>query len=184
MGESSQCSIAVSFVSPSGETHPERVKMEMRWSISLRNIGLAFSVLLFSACANNQAKTTDTATVGPSDNSATSRAATSEPTPPATQPPVFIPNPSTIAFEKMSTTLDGKGKMGIAQLADRAKISNKVTVTGFCDRHQVGNSADAAVARAITVRDELLAHGVVPANVRVKFATNIRNRHAAEISFD
>ena len=160
--------------------------MKMNWSTNPRGISLVLSVLLLAACANNQAKTAGS---GGGNNSTEPVVVSTSAPPPApeplpVQPPVVIPNPSTISFEKMSTTLDGKGKKGIAQLADRAKISSKVTVTGFCDSRQVGNSTDAAVARAIAVRDELLAHGVVPANIRVKFATNIKNKHVAEVSFN
>lgn len=158
--------------------------MKMNWITKPRDISLVLSVLLLAACANDQAKT-----AGSGGGNATEPVVASVSAPPPApeplpvQPPVVIPNPSTISFEKMSTTLDGKSKMGIAQLADRAKISSKVTVTGFCDRRQVGNSTDAAIARAVAVRDELLALGVVPANIQVKFSTSIKNKHVAEVSF-
>lgn len=165
----------------------------MRWQNNLCGIGLALSVLVFSGCASNQAKPANsaenegagttsqgaTATSGAATNDAKSAQARQ-----AAPAPVVIPNPSTVSFDKMGTTLDDKGKQVITQLAERAKSARKLTVTGFCDRHQIGNSADAAVARAISVRDELLALGIAPAKIQVKFDTKIAKKHATEIRFD
>lgn len=164
----------------------------MRWKNNLFGMGLVLSVFLFTGCTANQTKQAegtenkDTSTNADARN--TSGAAGSDAknnqARQAAQPPVVIPNPSTVAFDKMSTIVNEKGKQTITQLAERAKSAHKLTITGFCDRRQIGNSADAAVARAISVRDELLAQGVDPAKIQVKFDTKIAKKHATEIRFD
>lgn len=166
----------------------------MRWQNTLCGLSLALSALLLAGCAANQPKPANSAenesAVGTTTQGAstTAGAATNETksaqTRQAAQPPVVIPNPSVVSFDKMGTTLDDKGKQVVAQLAERARSARKLTITGFCDRHQIGNSADAAVARAISVRDELLALGLAPTKIQVKFDTKIAKKHAAEIRFD
>jgi len=160
---------------------------------TLRTTGLVLSVLLLAGCAANQNKPADgtdnKGSAATSSNekpsaSAVANEARIAQARQAAQASVVIPNPSTVLFEKMGTTIDDKGKQIVAQLAERARGARKVTVTGFCDRNQIGNSADAAVARAISVRDELLAQGVVPANILVRFNTKVAKKHAAEVRFD
>lgn len=84
----------------------------------------------------------------------------------------------------MSITIDDKAKETIAKFANRAKTSNKITITGFCDRNQIRNSTDSAMARAVAVRDALLSYGVEPANIRMTLNTRVAKKHAAEIKFD
>ncbi len=157
---------------------------------NLRGAGIALSVLMLVGCAQNQTKTEDSAVVATTNESpvATPSSAANDAriayARQAAQTQVVVPNPSAVLFDKMSTTLDDKGKQVIAQLADRARSSKKLVVTGFCDQRQIGNPIDAAVARAISVRDELLAQGIVPTNVVVKYSTKIAKKHAAEIRFD
>jgi len=155
---------------------------------SLYRFVLVITVLLFAGCASNEAKQTSgkdggVQTTATSTGTATNGAPTPPP-PAATKPVVLIPNPSIVLFDKMSIKLDDKGKAVIAQLAERARAASKLLVTGFCDHRQVGNSADSAVARAVAVRDELVANGVAPDNIRVKFSTQTPKKHAAEIHFD
>ena len=154
---------------------------------NLRRFVLILSVLLFAGCASNGAKQTSNKDGGVPTTSSTG-AATNEASSPqpvvANKPTVVIPNPSIILFEKMSIVLDDQGKATIALLSERARSASKLVVTGFCDHRQVGNSADSAVARAVAVRDELVANGVTPTNIRVKFSTKIAKKHAAEIRFD
>lgn len=104
------------------------------------------------------------------------------PVPP--KPPVVLINPTVISFEKMSVVLDEKGRETIAEIGEKAKESGKITVTGFCDRRQIRNSMDSAVARAVVTRDELIAQGVAPSNIVIKFSTVTPKKHAAEIKFE
>lgn len=163
----------------------------MFYQNSLRRVGLVLSVLTLVGCAQNQTKTEDSVAIATPTNevpvappSSAAEDARIAHAVQAAQAQVVVPNPSSVLFDKMSTTLDDKGREVIAQLAYRARSSKKLVVTGFCDRRQIGNPIDAAVARAISVRDELLAQGVVPTNVVVKFSTKIAKKHAAEIRFD
>ena len=148
--------------------------------------GLILSLSLLAGCTENQAKPGDGA-----DSQATGtttadsvKAAKVAQARQVALPPGAVPNPSIVQFEKMDTTLDNRDMLVIAQMIERAKISNKITVTGFCDRKQIGNPNEAAVARAIAVRDELVALGIPPAKVLVKFDTKVAKKHAAEIRFD
>ena len=60
----------------------------------------------------------------------------------------------------------------------------KLLITGFCDSQQIKNATDSAIARAVAVRDELVARGVVASNIRVTVNTRVRKKHAVEIKFD
>jgi outer membrane protein OmpA-like peptidoglycan-associated protein len=150
---------------------------------SLRKATLALSVLLLVGCANNQNRPAGDDGQGTATTSAASKE-TTPPPPPLPKPVVVIPNPSVIKFEKMSVVIDEQGKFILDQLADKAKSSNKLLVTGFCDSQQIKNATDSAIARATAVRDELLARGVVASNIRVTINTRVRKKHAVEIKFD
>lgn len=105
-------------------------------------------------------------------------------TPTTPKPPVVVLNPTTIPFQKMAVTLDNGTKETVAQIVERARNSRKITVTGFCDRNQIANPTEAAIARAVAVRDELVASGVAPASMQVKFNVKIPKKHAVEVKFD
>jgi outer membrane protein OmpA-like peptidoglycan-associated protein len=150
----------------------------------LRKAILALSVLLLIGCANNQNRPAGDDGQGTATSSAASNETTPPPPPPPPKPVVVIPNPSVINFEKMSVSVDDQGKFILDQLADKAKSSSKLLVTGFCDSQQIKNATDSAIARATAVRDELLARGVVASNIRVTINTRVRKKHAVEIKFD
>ena len=147
---------------------------------------LALSLSLLAGCAENQAKPGDgTDGQGTATNSAASiKAAKIAQARQLALPPAVVPNPSVVQFEKMSTNLDDKATVVIAQSSERARLSSKITVTGFCDRKQIGNPGEAAVARAIAVRDEYVLLGIPPAKILVKFDTSVAKKHAAEIRFE
>lgn len=90
-------------------------------------------------------------------------------------------NPVPIAFDKMSVKLRDTDKHILVKIKDRAQKARRLIITGYCDRKQVGNSKDAAIARANAVKEELVKLGVKPATVRIKHVTNVANKHAAEI---
>lgn len=92
-------------------------------------------------------------------------------------------NPVVISFERLSIKLDDQTRKLIAQQTDRAKASGRLVITGFCDRHQVGNARDAAIARAGAVRDELVKLGVPTKKIQIKYVTEAGNKHVAEIQF-
>ena len=151
---------------------------------SLRKATLALSVLLLIGCANNQNRPAGDDGQGTATTGAASKETTQPLPPPPPKPVVVIPNPSVIKFEKMSVVIDEQGKFILDQLADKAKSSSKLLVTGFCDSQQIKNATDSAIARATAVRDELLARGVVASNIRVTINTRVRKKHAVEIKFD
>jgi outer membrane protein OmpA-like peptidoglycan-associated protein len=92
-------------------------------------------------------------------------------------------NPVPIMFDKMSVKLRDEDKSILAQISERAKKAQKLTITGFCDRRQVGNAKLAALTRATAVKNELITLGVNPKTVQVKYVTEAPDKHAAEIHF-
>lgn len=148
----------------------------------------ALGLFVLVGCANNQTAPSDETAAKGTATAPAQAAREPEPAPTrvvvAPKPFVEIVNPTAVTFEKMSVALDGKARETIAQLAERARTSGKLTVTGYCDRFQIKNATDSAVARAVVTRDELIALGVNPSNVAVKFSTAIAKKHAAEIKFE
>lgn len=156
----------------------------MRPTQKLTGTFVALAALMLYGCNSNQPKPEEpqVQSSAAAVNSSESKAPQATPTPP--KPPVIVQNPSTISFQKMGVTLDNGGKETVAQIVERARNSRKITVTGFCDRNQIANPTEAAIARAVAVRDELVAHGVAPASMQVKFNVKIPKKHAVEVQFD
>ena len=141
-------------------------------------IGLAFVTL--TACNSNETKP---------DESKPTISANAEFNKPSEQvvtpkPAAEIKNPTVINFDKLSIALDNAAREQIAQITERAKATRKLSVTGYCDKGQVGNPSDVAVARAVAVRDEMVKLGVPASSILVKFVTKVSKKHAAEIKFD
>jgi outer membrane protein OmpA-like peptidoglycan-associated protein len=90
-------------------------------------------------------------------------------------------NPVSIDFEKLSVKLDDPDKEVLAKIKTRALKAKQLTITGYCDKRQVGNSKAAAIARATAVKQELVRLGVKPKAVRIKHVTDVANKHAVEI---
>lgn len=85
-------------------------------------------------------------------------------------------------FERMSVALSDAEKAKVVALAERARAAKVIVIRGYCDRKEVGNARDAAIARATAVRSVLAQAGIAPAAMRVRYNTE-RNLHAAEIEF-
>ncbi|TJZ64239.1 OmpA family protein [Chitiniphilus eburneus] len=107
-------------------------------------------------------------------------AAKPTPTPVPAATPALDPN--TFSFDKMSISLSDADKVRVAALADKAKAAGTVSIRGFCDRNEVGNAKDAAIARATAVRNELVKAGVPAAKIRVRYTTD-QPRHVAVVEF-
>lgn len=130
---------------------------------------LAVATLLLGGCNSNEPKPNP---------------AVAQPSRPLPLHPAAVSNPSVIIFEKMSIKVDEPGRFQIAQLIERARIAQRITITGYCDRRQIANPTDAAIARAIAVRDELIALGIPHRNMAVTINIGVPQKHAAEIRFD
>jgi outer membrane protein OmpA-like peptidoglycan-associated protein len=150
------------------------------------NAFAAASVVMLSGCAQQQtidnneqpsvAKEDKAKVKAVEKTGAVQAAATEE-----TVPDYASMNPVPIAFDKMSIKLRDADKQILVKIKDRAQKAKRLIITGYCDRKQVGNSKDAAIARAVAVREELVRLGVKPGTVRIKHVTNVANKHAAEI---
>jgi len=92
-------------------------------------------------------------------------------------------NPVPIGFDKLSIKLGDDDKRILAQISERAKKAPKLTITGFCDHNQVANPKAAALARADAVKAELVRLGVQSKAIRIKYLSNVPNKHMAEIQF-
>lgn len=88
--------------------------------------------------------------------------------------------PQLFHFDKMSVSLSEGEKANVAALADQARGAESVLIRGYCDRTEVGNAKDAAIARAQAVRKVLLKAGVPARSMRVRYNTE-RKMHAAEV---
>lgn len=154
--------------------------------IKVLNVSVVVSVLALSGCAQQQtiadAEQTpvvkeDKAKAKTVDKTGVTQAAVTE----ENVPDYASMNPVPIAFDKMSIKLRDADKQILVKIKDRAQKAKRLIITGYCDRKQVGNSKDAAIARAVAVKQELVRLGVKPGTVRIKHVTNVANKHAAEI---
>lgn len=171
-----------------GNTWKKR-KIQMTNLNTLTNVlsGLGMvSLMMLSGCAQNQ--TTAEAVPPPvaKEEKARARVAERQGTILAAAaedagPDYANMNPVPIAFEKMSVKMRDADKQILVRIKDRAQKAKRLIITGYCDRKQVGNSKDAAIARAVAVKQELVRLGIKPDTVRIKHVTNIANKHAAEI---
>lgn len=139
--------------------------------------------LILSGCAQNQAAPGDAAPYAAKDEKGSEKAVA------ATMAPGeeliadhAVQNPVPIAFDKLSVKLSDGDKKILFQIKERAKKARALTITGYCDRKQVGNAKAAALARARAVKDELVRLGVKPQQVKLKFVTEVANKHAVEIA--
>lgn len=96
-------------------------------------------------------------------------------------PDYAVMNPVPLEFEKLSIKLRDADKQIIAQIKDRAQKARKLTITGYCDRKQVGNAKAAALARAKSVKQELVRLGVKAKSINIKYVTTVANKHAVEV---
>lgn len=145
----------------------------------------AAALVLLSGCATTTSKPESAAGAEAPAPSVASPAVEVKPQATAVAaPPVTVPNPAVVKFDRMSVKLDDDARNVMGDYAVRAKTARRVVATGFCDHREVANAPDAAIARAIAVRDDLIRLGVPPANVHVKFNTAKAKKHAVEIAFE
>lgn len=158
--------------------------MNVLKNLNLFVVSMSASVFLsISGCAQNQVAPGDLAANTANEEKKSEKAVA------ATMAPGeelvanhAVQNPVLIAFDKLSIKLNDSDKRTISQIKERAKKARALTITGYCDRKQVGNAKAAALARARAVRDELVRLGVKPQQVKLKFVTEVANKHAAEIA--
>lgn len=150
------------------------------------NVFAAASVMMLSGCAQQQ--TVADADQPPVAKEEKAKAKTAEKTGAVQAAPKeeVVPdyaslNPVPIVFDKMSIKLRDADKQILVKIKDRAQKAKRLIITGYCDRKQVGNSKDAAIARAVAVKEELVRLGVKPGTVKIKHVTNVANKHAAEV---
>ncbi len=101
---------------------------------------------------------------------------------PTPVPAVVNKDPKTFDFESMSIKLTPAEEARVALLVEQAKSATTISIRGFCNRNEVGNAKDAAIARANAVREVLVKGGVPSSKIRLRFTTD-EARHAAVVEF-
>lgn len=101
---------------------------------------------------------------------------------PTPTPAAVTKDPNTFDFEPMSIKLTPAEEARVALLVEQAKSAKTIAIRGFCNRNEVGNAKDAAIARASAVREVLVKAGVPSSKFRIRFTTD-EARHAAVVEF-
>lgn len=160
--------------------------MEVRNQLKeLCRVTCVAALLALAGCAQNQVASK---TEAPASSQALKEEPKSEKTVVASMAPgeeivpdYAVVNPVPIPFDKLSVKLRETDKQILTQIKDRAKKARKVTITGYCDRKQVGNAKAAALARAQSVKQELGRLGVNTKLVKIKYVTDVADKHLVEV---
>lgn len=160
--------------------------MEVRNQLKeLCRVTCVAALLALAGCAQNQVASK---TEAPASSQAAKEEPKSEKTVVASMAPgeeivpdYAVVNPVPIPFDKLSVKLRETDKQILTQIKDRAKKARKVTITGYCDRKQVGNAKAAALARAQSVKQELGRLGVNTKLVKIKYVTDVADKHLVEV---
>lgn len=87
-------------------------------------------------------------------------------------PPVLaVGTPFMLDFEKMSAKLTPQQEDVLTGLLPRLKESKTIIVRGFCNKRDIGNAKDAALARAINVEKFLVKQGVPDQKITLRYNT-------------
>lgn len=89
-------------------------------------------------------------------------------------------NPVPISFETLAVSLDETDQQVFDAVNDRILGAERITVRGYCDRAQVENAREVAIERGVTVRNELVRRGFDPNRIRIRYSTEIPDKHAVE----
>lgn len=145
--------------------------------------------LALSACAQNETAPADEQPLATAEQPAPAPdPVPAEPSPPAQEPaapagPDYASmNPVPVTFETLSVKLNDADLAVLEQLRERAQAADRITVRGYCDRTQVENAKEVAIARGVAVRAELARLGVDRGKIRIRYSTETP-KHAAEIEF-
>ncbi|AMC34109.1 OmpA family protein [Janthinobacterium sp. B9-8] len=137
----------------------------------MKNSGiiLACSAVLAAAvmtgCAENPPAATDSA-------SATSWA----------KPPVIVAigKPYMLQFEKMAAKLTPQQEEQLMALLPQLKDVKSIILRGYCNKKDIGNAKDSALARAVNVEKFLVSQGVPDHKMSLRYNTDDAE-HAVEL---
>lgn len=88
-----------------------------------------------------------------------------------------------LSFTKMSAKLDSIAQQQVEQMLPKLKKAKKITITGYCDQKAIRNAKRAAMARANTVKSELVKQGIDAETISVLSITK-EQRHAALVTIE
>lgn len=95
-------------------------------------------------------------------------------------PREVLTEPVLLVFGKMSAKLDVMSLLQIEKMSARIKQARRATLTGYCNRHEIGNADAVAKARAAAVKKELVKKGIPEDNIEINIEIN-EDRHATVI---
>lgn len=95
-------------------------------------------------------------------------------------PREVLTEPVLLVFGKMSAKLDVMSLLQIEKMSARIKQARRATLTGYCNRHEIGNADAVAKARAVAVKKELVKKGIPEDNIDINIEIN-EDRHATVI---
>jgi outer membrane protein OmpA-like peptidoglycan-associated protein len=95
-------------------------------------------------------------------------------------PVVALGKPYLLKFEKMSAKLTPQQEEILIGLAPQLKEAKTIIVRGFCNKRDIGNAKDSALARAINVEKFLVSRGIVDQKMSLRYNTDDAE-HAVEL---
>lgn len=95
---------------------------------------------------------------------------------------IVVNEPTLVPFKKMGAKLSPGTEQQVRSLAPALAIARQITVTGYCNRAEVGNAVAGAKARAELVKKILVESGIAAERIVIKIETKT-TLHAVRISF-
>jgi outer membrane protein OmpA-like peptidoglycan-associated protein len=105
------------------------------------------------------------------------------PTPTPTLSPQAVKDLKWLQFEKMSAKLEPEHEKQLLQLMPLLQSSKSIVLRGYCNKKEVGNAKDGAIARAAAVEKFLQKQGIPDKKMTIRFNTDDA-KHAVEIDLD
>jgi outer membrane protein OmpA-like peptidoglycan-associated protein len=95
-------------------------------------------------------------------------------------PTVAVGKPYLLKFEKMSAKLTPQQEEILTALALQLKDSKSIILRGYCNKRDIGNAKDSALARAINVQKFLMSQGIADQKMSLRYNTDDAE-HAVEL---
>ncbi|MCX7207594.1 MAG: OmpA family protein [Proteobacteria bacterium] len=95
-------------------------------------------------------------------------------------PVVAVGKPYLLKFEKMSAKLTPQQEEILTALALQLKDTKSIILRGYCNKRDIGNAKDSALARAINVQKFLTGQGIAEQRISLRYNTDDAE-HAVEL---
>jgi outer membrane protein OmpA-like peptidoglycan-associated protein len=141
--------------------------LSMKYSGLLLSASILLAVGVMSGCATDQAAQVENA-------SATSW---------VKQPvsvTIALGKPYTLQFDKMAAKLTPQQEEILTSLALQMKDAKSIILRGYCNKRDIGNAKDSALARAVNVQKFLVSQGIADQKMSLRYNTDDAE-HAVEL---